>query len=112
MHNVAKLMTGKPRCTALVHPEDAARLGVADGDEVRLRTRVGEVVAPAEIDEDIMPGVVSLPHGFGHNRDGTKIPVATEHAGVSINDLTDEQLVDPCSGVAAFSGVPVDVSPV
>ena len=109
MHNVAKLMAGKPRCTALVHPDDAARLGIADGDEVRLRTRVGEVIAPAELDEDIMPGVVSLPHGFGHDRAGTRIPVATEHAGVSLNDLTDDQRVDPSSGVAAFSGVPVEV---
>lgn len=111
MHNVPKLMAGKPRCTALVHPDDAARLKIADGDEVRLSTRVGEVVVPAELDEDIMPGVVSLPHGFGHDRDGTGIPVATEHAGVSLNDLTDDQRIDPSSGVAAFSGVPVDLTP-
>ena len=111
MHNVPKLMAGKPRCTALVHPDDAARLKIADGDEVRLRTRVGEVVVPAELDDDIMPGVVSLPHGFGHDRAGTAIPVATEHAGVSINDLTDDQRIDPSSGVAAFSGVPVELTP-
>jgi anaerobic selenocysteine-containing dehydrogenase len=107
MHNVAKLMTGKPRCTLLVHPDDAARLGLGEGQSVRVSSRVGSVVAPAELDDGIMPGVVSLPHGFGHHRAGTQQSTATAHAGVSINDITDDERVDALSGVAAFSGVPV-----
>lgn len=110
LHNVPKLMTGKPRCTVLVHSRDATRLGIEDGAMVCMRSRVGEVVVPAQIDDDIMPGVVSLPHGFGHGRKGARQRVAAEHAGVSINDLTDEQCVDPLSGVAVFSGVPVELS--
>jgi len=109
MHNVPKLMTGKPRCTLLVHPDDAARLGLADGRPARVTSRVGSVVAPAQVDDGIMPGVVSLPHGFGHDREGTRQTVATAHAGVSINDITDDQRIDALSGVAAFSGVPVRV---
>ncbi len=112
MHNVAKLMAGKPRCTLLVHPEDAQRLGVCTGDSVRVSSRVGTVIAPVEIDDGIMRGVVSLPHGFGHHRTGTGQTVASAHAGVSINDLTDEQRIDELSGVAVFSGVPVDIEAV
>jgi anaerobic selenocysteine-containing dehydrogenase len=109
MHNVPKLMTGKPRCTLLVHPDDAARLGVSDGQSVRVSSRVGSVIAPVELDDGIMPGVVSLPHGFGHHRAGTGQTVAAAHAGVSINDITDDARVDALSGVAAFSGVPVQI---
>jgi anaerobic selenocysteine-containing dehydrogenase len=111
MHNVAKLMTGKPRCTLLVHPDDAGRLGVRDGESVRMSSRVGSVVVPVEIDDGIMRGVVSLPHGFGHHRDGTGQTIARAHAGASINDVTDEQRIDALSGVAAFSGVPVHLEP-
>jgi anaerobic selenocysteine-containing dehydrogenase len=112
MHNVPKLMTGKPRCTLLVHPQDALRIGVHDGDAVRVTSRVGSVVVPLELDGGIMPGVVSLPHGFGHHRAGTGQTVASAHAGVSINDVTDEQRIDALSGVAAFSGVPVRIEAV
>jgi anaerobic selenocysteine-containing dehydrogenase len=112
MHNVPKLMTGKPRCTLLVHPDDAERLGLVDGRPVRITSRVGSVVAPVELDPGIMRGVVSLPHGFGHHRPGTRQSVAKDHAGVSINDVTDDARVDELSGVAAFSGVPVTLEPV
>ncbi|MGB5350348.1 MAG: molybdopterin dinucleotide binding domain-containing protein, partial [Polyangiales bacterium] len=78
-------------------------------DDVTLSSRVGEVTAPAEITDDMMPGVVSLPHGFGHGREGVKLSIATNHPGVSVNDLTDDQLIDELSGNAAFSGVPVTV---
>ena len=108
MHNAARLMKGKERCTLMIHPDDAARIGVSDGDKVSISSRVGRVSAPAEITDDMMPGVVSLPHGFGHARDGVQLRVATRHSGVSVNDLTDEQLLD-VSGNAAFSGVPVKV---
>jgi anaerobic selenocysteine-containing dehydrogenase len=112
MHNVPKLMTGKPRCTLLIHPADASALGIASGANVRVTSRTGSVVAPVEIDDGIMAGVVSLPHGFGHDRDGTELRVASAHAGVSINDLTDEQRIDALCGVAAFSGVPVAIEAV
>ncbi len=111
LHNVPKLMTGKQRCTVLIHPEDAQRLGIDDRAPMWLQSRVGRVVAPAQFDDGMMPGVVSLPHGFGHDRPGTGQKVATAHAGVSINDLTDEQRIDELSGVAAFSGVPVRAGP-
>ena len=109
MHNVPQLMRGTPRCTLFVHPEDASRLGLSNGQEAIVRSRVGEVRVPVTVTEDIMRGVVSLPHGYGHRRAGVKLAVATEHAGVSVNDLTDDQMLDTLSGNAAFSGVPVEV---
>ena len=112
MHNSQRLMKGKPRCTLMIHPNDAERLGVKPGDDVTVSSRVGQVTAPAEITGDMMPGVVSLPHGFGHGRDGVQLSVATGKPGVSINDLTDDQLIDALSGNAAFSGVPVTLKAV
>ncbi|PRP97417.1 Assimilatory nitrate reductase catalytic subunit [Enhygromyxa salina] len=109
MHNLPKLVAGKPACTLLMHPSDAERLALRPGDEVRVRSRVGEVQVMLELNEGIMPGVVSLPHGFGHRREHTRLAVANEHAGVSINDLTDPREVDELSGVAALSGVRVEV---
>jgi len=113
MHNLPKLAAGKPRCTLLVHPDDAARLGLADGATARIRSRVGEVRVPVEVSDEVMRGVVSLPHGFGHGRAGVRLRVATrpEIAGASLNDLTDELRIDELSGNAAFSGVPVEVGP-
>jgi anaerobic selenocysteine-containing dehydrogenase len=111
MHNSRRLVKGKEACTLLIHPEDARRIGLKDGEDARLRSRVGEVVAPVELTEDIMPGVVSLPHGWGHDRDGIRLRVASEHPGVSVNDLTDPERVDPLSGNAALSGVPVEIEP-
>lgn len=114
MHNIPKLMAGKSRCTLLLHPDDAQRLGVRDGGDVRVVSRTGSVVTRAEVSDAMMPGVVSLPHGFGHHRKGVRLSVAAEdgHAGVSINDLTDEQELDELSGNAAFCGLPVSVSAV
>ena len=111
LHNSTRLVRGKNRCTLLVHPEDAARLGLEDGTVARIRSRVGEVTAPVELSDGIMPGVVSLPHGWGHGRQGVRLRVAAAHPGVSLNDLTDEQRVDALCGVAALSGVPVEVVP-
>jgi anaerobic selenocysteine-containing dehydrogenase len=109
MHNVPKLVSGPQRCTALVHPEDAARLGLADGAPARLRSRVGEVVLPVTVTDDVMPGVVSVPHGWGHDAEGTRQAVARAHAGASVNDLTDELLLDPLGGTAVLCGVPIEV---
>ena len=111
MHNLPTMVRGSNRCTLLVHPDDAARLGLADGAAACIRSRVGEVEAPVEINDDVMPGVVSLPHGWGHNQPGVRMDVAREHAGVSANDLTDEQMIDPLSGNAVLNAVPVTVTP-
>ena len=111
LHNSERLVRGKPRCTLLVHPEDATRLGLSTGGQARIRSRVGELVAPVEVSDTIMPGVVSLPHGWGHGRRGVQLQVASAHPGVSVNDLTDELRVDTMCGVAAINGVPVEVSP-
>jgi anaerobic selenocysteine-containing dehydrogenase len=111
MHNCERLVKGRDRCTLLIHPRDASRLGLADGRKARIRSRVGEVTAPVEISDQIMPGVVSLPHGWGHDRPGVQLRVARRHPGTSVNDLTDHQRVDSLSGNAALSGVPVTVRP-
>ena len=107
MHNSPRLVKGREACTLLMHPRDAADRGFETGARVRLVSRVGEVCVPLEVTEDIAPGVVSLPHGWGHAREGVELRVAREHAGASINDVTDEARVDALSGTAAFSGTPV-----
>lgn len=110
MHNVPRLMRGKDRCTLLMHSSDAARRGLADGVLVEVVSRTGRVRAPLEVTDQMKPGVVSLPHGWGHDRPGVRLATATAHAGASLNDLTDEARVDLLSGNAALSGVPVTVS--
>ncbi|UCC15045.1 MAG: molybdopterin-dependent oxidoreductase [Gammaproteobacteria bacterium] len=111
MHNCERLVKGKNRCTLLVHPADADRLGLVQSQDALIKSRVGETVAPVEVTDEIMPGVVCLPHGWGHDREGIQLEVASRHPGASINDLTDHDLVDPLSGNAALSAVPVTVSP-
>jgi anaerobic selenocysteine-containing dehydrogenase len=103
MHNIETLVKGRPRCTLLVHPEDADRLGLADGDESIVRSRTGELM---------MPGVVSLPHGWGHDVDGVQMQVAQAHPGVPSNVLTDDQDFDRISGNAILNGIPVVVAAV
>lgn len=112
MHNSFRLVKGKNRCTVMIHPEDAARLGVEDGQNVTVTSAVGRVEIPAEVTEGIMPGVVSIPHGWGHARPGISQQTAQAHAGVSVNDLTDEMQVDPLCGTAVLNAVPVTLTPV
>ncbi len=112
LHNAHRLVKGPNRCTLQINPADAVRLSVADGETVRVASRVGSVELPAEVTTNMMPGVVSMPHGYGHNRPGIRLDVAQAHAGVSINDLTDETLLDALTGNAALTGVAVTVSPV
>jgi anaerobic selenocysteine-containing dehydrogenase len=104
-------MKGKGRCTLLMHPDDMAMRDISDGDPVTVSSRVGSVTVAVEATDDMMPGVVSLPHGFGHNREGTRLGIAHEHAGVSCNDITDELAIDALSGNAAVNGVLVSVAP-
>lgn len=107
LHNSHRLVKGPRRCTLRAHPSDAVARGLVEGQDVRVRSRVGEVVVPLEVTDEMMPGVVSLPHGWGHDRPGTRLGVASAHAGVSVNDLTDDAFLDRVTGTAAFSGVPV-----
>lgn len=109
MHNIPVLVKGKPRCTLQVHPDDAARLEL--GAVATVSSRTGSVEAPVEVTDAMMPGVVSLPHGWGHDLPGTRMKVAGEHAGVNANLLADENLFDPVSGNAVLNGIPVEVRP-
>jgi anaerobic selenocysteine-containing dehydrogenase len=111
MHNLDVLVRGRPRCTLLVHPEDAERLGLIDGGVAVVRSRVGTVEAPVEVSDAVRPGVVSLPHGWGHDADGARLAVAARNAGVNSNVLTDGAVLDPLSGNAALNAIPVTVSP-
>lgn len=109
LHNSARLVKGPARHQLLMHPQDLAARGLADGAPVRVRSRAGEIVVEVEASDEVMPGVVSLPHGWGHGREGIRMGVAQAHPGASSNDLTDEMLLDQVSGNAALNGVPVTV---
>ncbi|WP_426208579.1 molybdopterin-dependent oxidoreductase [Massilia sp. TWP1-3-3] len=107
MHNLPVLAKGAYRCTALVHPHDAARLGLADGARAQISNGARQIVAQVEVSDDMMPGVVSLPHGWGHDLPGTQLGVAAERPGVNLNALLDENLRDPLSGNAVLSGIAI-----
>jgi len=111
LHNVPALMTGRERCTLLVHPRDARRLGLREGSCARVRSKVGELAVPVEISDEMMPGVVCLPHGFGHHRPGTRLRVASARPGVCNNLLAPGELLDRPSGNAVVNGIPVEVAP-
>jgi anaerobic selenocysteine-containing dehydrogenase len=110
LHNAPRLMKGADRCTLLMNPSDAQERGLHGGQYVEIKSSAGKVTAPLELCDGIMPGVVSLPHGFGHSRPGTLQSVAKSHPGVSINDLTDGANVDALTGTACFSATPVQIS--
>jgi anaerobic selenocysteine-containing dehydrogenase len=109
MHNVEKLVRGRDRCTLLIHPDDARAAGIDDGGTARITSSAGDIEAPVEISDEMMPGVVSLPHGWGHDRPGIRLSVAARHAGVNNNLLAPGELVDCPSGNAVVNGVPVQV---
>jgi anaerobic selenocysteine-containing dehydrogenase len=111
MHNIPALTGGTNRCTLHIHPDDAGRLGVTDGAPVRVKGAGGEVVVPAEVTDAVRRGVVSLPHGWGHDRPGTRLRHAAADPGVNVNQLLDGSLLDPLSGTAVLNGVPVEVAP-
>jgi anaerobic selenocysteine-containing dehydrogenase len=111
MHNLPLLVRGPDRCTLQVHPEDAARRGLRDGGLARVRSRVGVITVPVEVTDDLMPGVVSIPHGWGHGVDGVGWSVAAGHAGANSNVLSDELALEPISGTAILNGIPVEVEP-
>jgi anaerobic selenocysteine-containing dehydrogenase len=111
MHNLPLLAKGPERCTLLVNPQDAARLGLAAGARARVQRDGREVQAPVELSESMMLGVVSLPHGWGHDLAGAQLGLAAERPGANLNAVLDERLLDPLSGNAVLSGVAVQVSP-
>lgn len=111
MHNVGSLTGGSNVCTLQIHPDDAARLGLVDGATARIESSGGGIEAPAEITDTVRSGVVSLPHGWGHSRPGTRMTVADAHPGANVNQLLDGTLLDPLSGTAVLNAIPVSVTP-
>ena len=109
MHNSEKLMKGRKRCTLLIHPDDAQGLELNENEVVRVQSRTGAIDLEVEYCPDIMPGVVSIPHGYGHHRPGIQLDIASQHPGASVNDLTDELALDALTGNAALNGVAVTV---
>src|SRR6185295_15182484 len=98
------------RCTLMVHPDDARELGLAAGGRARVRSRVGEVEAPVELTDAMRRGVVSLPHGFGHDAPGARLGFAAKRPGVNSNLLADETLLDALSCNAVLNGIPVEIA--
>ena len=111
MHNLPPLVKGKDRCTVHVHPQDAERIGLEDGGRAVLRSAAGEIEAPVEVTDAVMKGVVSMPHGWGHDEDGVRMAVASAHPGVNSNVLADESVIERVSGNAVLNGIPVEVEP-
>jgi anaerobic selenocysteine-containing dehydrogenase len=111
MHNLTPLVRGANTCTAHVHPDDAARIGLRDGGEAVIRSRAGSVTVPVQVTDTVRPGVVSIPHGWGHSTPGARTAVAAAHAGVNSNVLADDLLVDVLTGTAALNGIPITVTP-
>ncbi|MEI7559421.1 MAG: molybdopterin-dependent oxidoreductase [Actinomycetes bacterium] len=111
MHNIEPLVKGPARCTLQINPIDAGALGIEAGGNIKVTSKAGDLTAPVEITDDILPGVVSLPHGWGHGLSGTRSDVANSHAGVNSNILTDEGVVDQVSGNAVLNGIPVELAP-
>ncbi|OBG65529.1 molybdopterin-dependent oxidoreductase [Mycobacterium sp. E735] len=109
LHNVPALMKGKDRCTLLIHPDDAARCGVTDNDVVTVKSAAGEIKVPVEVTEAIKPGVVSMPHGWGHGKPGTRMAVANGSPGANTNVLSPPTFIDEPSGNGALNGIPVTI---
>lgn len=111
LHNVPALAGGSNRCTLHVHPQDADRLGLTDGARARITADGGSLEVPVEVTDTVRTGVVSLPHGWGHDRAGTRLSVAAEEPGVNVNQLLDGSRLDPLSGTAVLNGFPVELAP-
>jgi anaerobic selenocysteine-containing dehydrogenase len=110
LHNVPALMKGKDRCTLLIHPDDAARCGIADTDVVTVKSAAGEITVPVEVTDAIKPGVVSMPHGWGHGKAGTRMSVANRSPGANTNVLSPPEFIDDPSGNGVLNGIPVTIS--
>jgi anaerobic selenocysteine-containing dehydrogenase len=110
LHNLEPLVKGKARCTAHVHPDDAARHGLLYGATARVSSRIGTIEVAVEVTDAVMPGVISIPHGWGHDAPGARMQVAAAHAGTNSNLLSDETLLEPVSGNAILNGIPIEMS--
>ena len=110
MHNVPRLTRGRPRHQLQMHPDDLAARGIADGDAVRVTSASGSVVVEVQASADLMPGVVSLPHGYGQGREGVRQRHAVSVPGVSVNDLTDPARTERVAGNGILNGVPVTIT--
>jgi anaerobic selenocysteine-containing dehydrogenase len=110
MHNSERLVKGPPRCTLMIHPDDATSRQLGDGSRARISTTTGAIELPVEVTDAIMPGVVSVPHGWGHGRTGVKLRVAAAHAGESVNDILDPSQIDELSGTSMLTGQRVEVT--
>ena len=110
LHNTEVLVRSRHRCTLHVHPADAKRANVEDGDDVAVTSRVGSLTATVEVTDSVMEGVVCLPYGWGHDMAGSRLSVASQHPGVNTNLLTDAAPIDPLSGNAVLNGIPVELS--
>ena len=110
MHNSERLVKGPPRCTLMIHPDDASARSLVDGGNAKIATPTGAIELPVEVTDMIMRGVVSIPHGWGHGRRGVKLRVAAEHPGESLNDILDPARIDELSGTSALTGQHVEVS--
>ncbi|MFJ4781193.1 molybdopterin oxidoreductase family protein [Streptomyces sp. NPDC088762] len=111
LHNVPALTGGSNRCTLQIHPQDAGRLGLTDGGRARITADGGALEVPVEVTDALRPGVVSLPHGWGHDRVGTRLTVASRSPGANVNQLLDGSRLDPLSGTAVLNGFPVELTP-
>ena len=109
LHNAPRLVSGKPRCVVTMHPIDATRLGLQDGEAVTLASERAEITVPLRVSDEIKPGVVCMPFGWGHDKSGSRLSVARKHAGASYNDLVDPLGHDPVSGASILNGITVTV---
>jgi anaerobic selenocysteine-containing dehydrogenase len=110
LHNSHRMVKGRNRCLALINPHDALSRELQDGDMAVVRSRVGSIRIPVALSDDMMPGVVSIPHGWGHQMQGVKLSIASQHAGVNTNILTDDCDLDTLSGNAVLNGIPVSIT--
>jgi anaerobic selenocysteine-containing dehydrogenase len=109
IHNAPMAVKGRERCTLKMHPRDAEARGLVTGQQVSIHSRVSRLTASLEVSDELMEGVVSLPHGWGHRGEGLALRVASQHPGVNVNDLTDPEMIEPVTGNAILNGVPVEV---
>jgi anaerobic selenocysteine-containing dehydrogenase len=109
LHNVPALMRGRDRCTLLIHPDDATARGLIDGARCEISSDSGTIEATVEVSDSVLPGVVSLPHGWGHDGPGLRLSVASKHPGANLNAITGPGGIDVLSGTAAFNGVKIQI---
>ncbi len=111
MHNSERLVKGPARCTVMIHPDDAAKRGLVDGASARVKSSSGAIVVPVEVTDTMMPGVVSVPHGWGHGKAGARLTVAATVPGENVNEVIDPSRIDALTGTSALTGQPVEVTP-